>query len=936
MKKAVSIGLIFAFLCSYPQIYRNPDENCKGGNCKPLPSPVPEAGLGDMASMALIIQTSVDPNELEGPMGVDSVRWVSKNDVLNYTVFFENDPEFATAHAQVVDIRVDLPYEGLLKDFTLGTYTFANRAFEMPNDPNFYSMRLDCRDSLDIYVDVVAGLEVEKKQAFWHFSSIDPESGHAPWQVDRGILPVNDSTHVGEGFVTFRLKPFEEMVTGDSIAFHANILFDSNDTLQTNRWRNLIDAGAPTSKLKANVDREDYSHYRLSFEAEDDKGGSGMNRVFLYLADNLGTYEEYAVCPVDSVLDFYVEKGRQYNFMTIGEDRVGNREEIKTKPDLILNFNLPPTDLLLSNTLFQDDIELNGFIGELSSVDTDGETDFTYSLAEGEGAIHNDMFAVVGNRLQANECFKCSDIDNYSIRLSTTDAGGLTYSKPFQLHLQRVLEEPQPQTLDIEICEGEEYDFHGDKYNQTGTYIQRVPNELMCDSVYTLNLRVNPIPEPPAITLSGKSTLLSSAENGNQWYKDGYPIEGATGKQYTATETGVYYVTASNGRCESEPSEEYFVNLDIQSSINIPLHRGWNWISSNIDDSSLKQPNRFFKTALSSITAVRGANGELTNHGGSLSGDLSSIEPSTYKVDASTVADISLSGPLVDVETYQYPLNPGWNWIPYIPTIEQTVEKALSTFTPNENDIIKSHTQFATFENGKWTGSLKEMTPNVGYMYYSQLPSELRYSPSLATRLNDTPTYNSESSTPWNHDESLYADNMTIIADLISEGSQIMAGVYSVGAFCKKECRGIGEYVDGKLFITIHGNLNDAITFKALENATGKEVDINEKLTFSDQPLGTISRPYSLSIGLPSGIDENLAVSDFNIYPNPVRDMMYIDGDLSDVTAIKVITVSGMTLISTDTFENGVDVTSIPDAVYVGAILTSHGVTYRKFVKKNH
>ncbi len=901
-----------------------------------MPTPVPEAGIGDMASMALIIQRSVDPNELEGPMGVDSVRWVSKNDVLNYTVFFENDPAFATAHAQVVDIRIDMPYEGLLKDFTLGTYTFANRAFEMPNESNFYSMRLDCRDSLDIYVDVLAGLDVEKNQAFWHFSSIDPESGHAPWQVDRGLLPVNDSTHIGEGFVTFRLKPFEEMVTGDSIAFHANILFDSNDTLKTNRWYNLIDAGAPTSKVIANVDNEDYSHYRLSFEAEDDKGGCGVNRVFLYLADNLGTYEEYAVCPVDSVLDFYVEKGRQYNFMTIGEDRVGNREEIKVKPDLVLNFNEPPTNLLLSNTTFQDDIELDGFIGELSSVDTDGETEFTYSLAEGEGAIHNDMFSVVGNRLQANDCFKCSDISEYDIRLSTTDAGGLSYSKAFHLNLERVLEEPEPMTMDIEICEGDEYEFHGEVYNQTGTYIYRVPNEFMCDSVYVLNLRVSPIPEPPTITVSGKATLTSSAENGNQWYKDGEPIDGATEQVYVATETGSYYVTASNGTCESNPSEEYFVNMDAQTSVNIPLNHGWNWISSNISEPSLKQPDKFFESAIYSITTVRGATGELTNNGNTLTGDIASIEPATYKVSASNAAEISLSGALIDVESYQCSLNPGWNWIPYIPKVELSVANALSNFSPNENDVIKSHTQFAVFENGKWSGSLKEMEPNTGYMYYAQQPSTLHYSPSLATVLNNEPTYLADSSTPWNYDESAYADNMTVIAELQIGRVPTMEGVYTVGAFCNKECRGIGEYINGKLFITIHGNPNDAISFKAVENATGLELDVNEKLTFDEHPLGTIASPYLLTMGDASGIDFVSYTNNLNIYPNPVRDTMFIEGDISDVTGVKIITVSGVTLISTTAFEHGINVSTITDGVYVAAILTTYGVQYIKFIKKGY
>lgn len=910
---------------------------CDGkGNCQPSKPVKPQPGLGDQASMALIIQRSVDPNELEGPMGVDSVRWVSKNDVLNYTVFFENDPTFATAHAQVVDIRIYMPDARLLNDFKLGTYTFANRSFEMPNEPNFYSMRLDCRDSLDIYVDVLAGMDVEKNQTFWHFSSIDPESGHAPWQVDRGLLPVNDSTHVGEGFVTFRLKPYEEMVTGDTISFFANILFDSNDTLQTNRWCNRIDAGAPVSNVKATVDQENYAHYRLSFEAEDDRGGSGMNRVFLYLADNLGNYEEYAACPVDSVLDFYVEKGKQYNFMTIGEDRVGNRENIKTKPDLVLNFNEPPTDLLLSNSVFQDDITLDGFIGELSTVDTEGEKEFTYALAEGEGAIHNDMFAVVGNRLQANDCFKCSDINKYSIRLSTTDAGGLTYSKPFQLDLRRVLEEPEPQVLDIEICEGDEYEFHGEHYTLTGTYTARVENEFMCDSIYTLNLRVNPIPEPPTISVSGKSTLISSAETGNQWYKDGELIDGANDKQYTATETGLYSVTASNGRCESEPSAEYFVNLDVASEFTIDLPSGWSWFSSSTNDESVKQPNTFFASVLNNISEVYGVTGELSNNNGTLTGTLASIEPATYKVKMSSAGQIKLNANQIEPDSYPITLNTGWNWIPYIPSVDLGIDVAFSNFTPRENDVIKSHTQFATFANGKWNGTLKEMHLHCGYMYYTSQPATMTYSAARVMMVNGIEPY-AENEGIWDFDASAYPDNMTIVAELYSQDDvRQMDGAYAVGAFCGNECRGIGQYKNGLLYITVHGNYNNNIQFKAIENATGTDTQIKESLTFTDAPIGTISNPYHLTLNNSSGINNVYVDYDLNIYPNPVRDRMFIEGNITDVTGVKVISTNGATLISVNDYEHGVDVTSISDGVYIAAILTTHGVVYRKFVKKGY
>ena len=234
---------------------------------------------------------SGDPNELLGPSGIDSVRWVSANSLLNYYIFFENDPEIATANAQMIDVRFGMPYASLFKDFGLGNYYFANQSFSIPDYPSAFSTRLDLRDSMYIYVDLLAGIDVTLNQAFWHFTSIDPETGYAPWQAYRGLLPVNDSTHVGEGFVSFRLQP-KELQTGDTISLVAKIVFDQNDTIATNRWCNRIDAGAPTSKVKGKKDNTNNLLYHLSFEANDDRNGCGVKNVRLFQADKFGNYEE--------------------------------------------------------------------------------------------------------------------------------------------------------------------------------------------------------------------------------------------------------------------------------------------------------------------------------------------------------------------------------------------------------------------------------------------------------------------------------------------------------------------------------------------------------------------------------------------------------------------------------------------------------------------
>lgn len=412
-------------------------------------------------------------------------------------------------------------------------------------------------------------------------------------------------------------------------------------------------------------------------------------------------------------------------------------------------------------------------------------------------------------------------------------------------------------------------------------------------------------------------------------------IDGATDKQYIATETGLYTVTASNGQCESLPSVECFVNLNVEGDDVINLGWGWNWFSSNTDDTAVKNPDTFFASVMNSLSDVYGPTGELTNEDGSLSGTLSSIEPATYKVKMSEAGQIVLKAGTIDPDSYTINLSAGWNWIPYLPTVELGIDAAFSNFTPKENDVIKSQNRFATFANGKWNGPLKEMTPHDGYMYYTSAPATMKYSASRATVLNNAEPC-SDANAVWSFNASAYRDNMTIVAELYSkEGVKLMDGAYSVGAFCNEECRGIGLYENGLLYITVHGDYNNSINFKAIENATDSYSEITESLTFTDAPIGTVNQPYRLTLDSSNDVSNVYSDSDLIIYPNPVRDRLFIQGDVTDVTGVKVISTNGLTLVSARDYKSGVDVSSLDDGIYVAAIFTTKGVVYRKFVKKN-
>jgi hypothetical protein len=61
------------------------------------------------------------------------------------------------------------------------------------------------------------------------------------------------------------------------------------------------------------------------------------------------------------------------------------------------------------------------------------------------------------------------------------------------------------------------------------------------------------------VVTSNGAQLTSSAATGNQWYFEGSAIPGATGKYYTATQTGNYWVMVTLNGCSSVISNKVYV-----------------------------------------------------------------------------------------------------------------------------------------------------------------------------------------------------------------------------------------------------------------------------------------------------------------------------------------------------------------------------------------
>lgn len=934
MKRDFIILIILCIQVLVSPIFGAKNNDCTGGHQGKGSSETPKPFIGDEASAALV--TSGDPNELHGPAGYDSVRWVSVNDVLHYTIYFENAEEIAGANAQIIDVRFKFPYAEMMNSFQLGEYNFALHNYPIATRGNAYKTRIDLRDSMFIYVDLVAGLDIPQQQGYWHFTSIDPITGIAPWQFDRGLLPVNDSTHIGEGYVTFSMQPLPTMQTGDTISLFADILFDQNDTIPTNRWCNRVDAGAPQSTIISTPDETTSLLYHLSFTASDDFNGCGVKRVLLYQTDNMGTWQKIGAFPADTIIDMQLELGDSYKLISIAEDHVGNREPFKSMPDLILNANLAPSDILLSDSVFRDDLPDKGYIATITSIDTE-EGIFTYALSEGEGAIHNDLFLIEEDHLLLRTSLSCADNTVYLIRLSTTDQGGMSFSKSFRLVMKHVLIHPENDTIQAMICEGESYSFFDTAYAQAGTYIyKRAVSEHMCDSTYVIELSILPIPQKPIISIENDSILVSSASEGNQWMlcDEGESQLVSTENRFVPSVAGKYIVLIDNGTCTSEPSDTITVQWHQDSvSLTLTLSEGWNWFSSYLVDEPNRNVTSFLQPIQSSVDSLCGITPVVTV--------LSPKE--SYKIRTNQSVLHTWQGIACNADEALVTLQPGWNRIGYPLSYVTNLTNTWSDFLPSEGDIIKTYESFSVFHGGRWIGSLQTLSPGDGIMYYAKSAGIMRFSSANAhVDIQSAPRRMPIENIPQNTAVHRYPDNMTMIATLLNDSNELIPeGVYTVMAYIGEELIGIGSYVDERIHMLMYGDeeIHAPIQFRAYNHITQETVNIIEQAVFGSEAIGSMSSPYLLHLTTQPTTDLNSCSysGSYAVYPNPVRDKLYITGALDDIKALSIYSTDGMVAARFNSITDaGVLVNNLIEGTYLVVIETTSGSKHiRKIIKQN-
>lgn len=454
-------------------------------------------------------------------------------------------------------------------------------------------------------------------------------------------------------------------------------------------------------------------------------------------------------------------------------------------------------------------------------------------------------------------------------------------------------------------------------------------------------------PNPIASRASGsavyRGTLISlSCENENAkiWYTlDGTcPCETATALVYSKPiainddKVTIKAMAQAEGLEESEVvTFEYTAKQNTQE---LALSEGWTWISHNVANNLAV--SSFPDKTLELKSQTRGV---IRDEVLGLFGNLQELAPTeAYKIKMSEAVAMPVNGDAFNATKGVISLAKGWNWIGYPLDQIMTPDEALKNLSASEGDMLVGLSGSADYVNGKWVGNLEAMIPGLGYMLKLSTADDLLYNTAIvsnaASQIRGRLNINRS---PWSVDEHRYSNVMPMRAQLFREETPTEDDEFTVAAFSGTECRGIGKCVQGVIFMNVHGEGAEDITFLAAHNEKEYIVDIQESMTFTSDAVGSFRSPYALHLG-----DETVGVAEryaqLGVWPTLATTQITVSLGGRPIDRLTLTSTDGKTVRvkATGNAQEVINVTSLPAGIYIVAAQSGGEFFYKKIMKVNN
>ena len=276
----------------------------------------------------------------------------------------------------------------------------------------------------------------------------DPDAGDSlAWSLggtDAGWFDIDAST----GDVTFKTAPDYENPkdAGGNNVYDVTVIATDGGSLTgtKNVAITVTDAGdAPTDiALSASsvAENQPINTAVGSFTTTDQDAGDTFAYTLVDTAsfpDNAGFTITGSTLNTNAIFDYSVKSS--YAIRVRSTDGGGLFTE-KTLTITITEVNVAPTDISITGTSINENSAVGTVVGTLTTTDSNTVETFTYSLPVGFG--DNADFTIDGDELKLGVSPDYETKSSYSVKIRTTDAGGLFYEETFTITVTNVNEAP--------------------------------------------------------------------------------------------------------------------------------------------------------------------------------------------------------------------------------------------------------------------------------------------------------------------------------------------------------------------------------------------------------------------------------------------------------------------------------------------------------------
>lgn len=287
----------------------------------------------------------------------------------------------------------------------------------------------------------------------------------------------------------------------------------------------------------------------------------------------------------------------------------------------------------------------------------------------------------------------------------------------------------------------------------------------------------------------------------------------------------------------------------------LQLRKGWQWTSFYVNPET-STVDHVFGNVLDNIGVIVSENAQWTP----VSSTLTKVDAgTTYKVQLTDADNLYLTGKPIDLENTYVTVKPSWNWIGYPASDYITLNEAFADLDPEEGDVMKSQTAFATWNESEWVGTLSALEGGVGYLYCSQYgaPKTFRY-PVVSSMSNVAPLRSlGTADMQLQEIASAYPGNMNVIATVLDlNGTERHDATVSV-VDAENNLRALSTAtVEGRHFITVAGEgAGDMLRF--VVTIDGWDYTVPGVICYADDLMvGTFSAPLLIDLSNPNGISE--------------------------------------------------------------------------------